>query len=65
MNPKKPKDFIKPTAETLELSESLEQLRVLENGYNIKLVEIKKETFPVDTISDLKNVSKVMKQLGW
>ena len=28
---------------------------------DVKLVEIKKETFPVDTISDLKKVSKVMK----
>ena len=36
-------------------------MRGLQNGYDVKLVEIKKETFPVDTISDLKKVSKVMK----
>jgi len=45
----------------LEISESVDMMRVLQNGYDVKLVEIKKETFPVDTISDLKKVSKVMK----
>ena len=57
--------YLKMKETDLEKSESVDMMRVLENGYNIKLVEIKKETFPVDTISDLKNVSKVMKQLGW
>jgi len=57
--------YLKMKETDLEISESVDMMRVLENGYNIKLVEIKKETFPVDTISDLKNVSKVMKQIGW
>lgn len=46
---------------SLEISESIDMMRVLEHGYDVKLVEIKKETFPVDTLNDLKKVSRVMK----
>lgn len=53
--------YLRMKETNLEISESVDMMRVLENGYNVKLVEIKKETFPVDTISDLKKVSKVMK----
>ena len=35
-------------------------MRILENGYKVNLVEISKETFPVDTLSDLKNVIKII-----
>ena len=45
----------------LEISESIDMMRVLEHGYDVKLVEIKKETFPVDTLNDLKKVSRIMK----
>ena len=34
-------------------------MRILESGYNVHLVEIKKETYPVDTLSDLKAVTKI------
>ncbi|MBU2540610.1 MAG: 3-deoxy-manno-octulosonate cytidylyltransferase [Candidatus Omnitrophica bacterium] len=37
----------------LELSERLEQLRVLENGYRIKVIETEFETIGVDTPEDL------------
>ena len=37
----------------MELSESLEQLRVIENGYKIKLVQTEYRSFPIDTESDL------------
>lgn len=37
----------------LELLESLEQLRWLENGYEIKLIETNIETRSVDTPDDL------------
>ncbi len=40
---------------TLEQSESLEQLRWLENGYKIKVLETKKETIGIDTPDDLKS----------
>lgn len=49
---------IKPTK--LEIQESVDMMRILENGYEIDLVLIKKETFPVDTLKDLINVTKII-----
>lgn len=40
----------------LEKLEKLEQLRILENGYRIKVVETKFDTFGVDTPDDLERV---------
>jgi 3-deoxy-manno-octulosonate cytidylyltransferase (CMP-KDO synthetase) len=41
----------------LEQSERLEQLRALENGYSIRVVETEYESFGVDTPDDLARVS--------
>jgi 3-deoxy-manno-octulosonate cytidylyltransferase (CMP-KDO synthetase) len=41
---------------SLELAEKLEQLRALENGYRIKVVETEHETIGVDTPGDLEKV---------
>ena len=49
---------LKPTV--LEKIESVDMMRILENGYSVNLVEIFKETFPVDTLNDLKNVIKII-----
>jgi 3-deoxy-manno-octulosonate cytidylyltransferase (CMP-KDO synthetase) len=42
----------------LEKQEKLEQLRVLENGYKIKMVETKYDTIGVDTPQDMEEVKK-------
>lgn len=58
------KDFLftyKNLAESnLEKLEKLEQLRILENGYRIKVIETKFETFGVDTPDDLARVRKYL-----
>lgn len=44
----------------LEMTEGLEQLRVLENGYRIKVVETKFDTIGIDTPEDLERARIVM-----
>lgn len=44
----------------LELSESLEQLRWLENGYKIKLAQTREESISIDTPQDLEYVIKLL-----
>ena len=46
----------------LEKIESLEQLKFLENGYTIKVLETFSDIFGVDTVEDLENVIKYIKQ---
>lgn len=48
----------------LEMAESLEQLRVVENGYRIKMVEIADRPFGVDTVTDLERVRKELLEDG-
>jgi len=50
---------MKPTK--LELSESLEQLRVIENGYKIKVLETNENFIGVDTMEDLEKVREILK----
>ncbi len=45
----------------LEKSEKLEQLRVLENGYKIKVVESKFDTVGIDTPADLMKATELIK----
>ena len=60
------KDFLlkfakmKPTP--LEDAEKLEQLRVLENGYKIKVVQTKYNSVGVDTQEDLEKVRKIVER---
>jgi len=46
----------------LEKTERLEQLRALENGYKIKLVETSIETVGVDTQEDLEKVTQILQR---
>jgi len=48
----------------LEITEKLEQLRVLENGYRIKVVIVKSPTMSVDIAEDVPRVEKLLKRLS-
>ena len=45
----------------LEIAESLEQLRVLENGVDIRVVVVKNGSVGVDTPSDLEKIKELMR----
>lgn len=45
----------------LEIAESIDMLRVLENGYNVKMISVKGFFQPVDVIGDVKIVENYLK----
>ncbi|KPK40930.1 MAG: 3-deoxy-manno-octulosonate cytidylyltransferase [Omnitrophica WOR_2 bacterium SM23_29] len=47
---------------TLEGVEGLEQLRVLENGYKIKVIETQFDTIGIDTPEDLERANEVLRK---
>jgi len=51
--------FCKLNNSKLETIEKLEQLRVIENGYKIAMVEVESKSFGIDTEEDLKNALKI------
>jgi len=53
-------DFAQTPSTPFETSEGLEQLRFLENGYRMKVVETQYKSIGVDTPSDLENVKKIL-----
>lgn len=53
--------FVNFTQTTLEKAESLEQLRILENGYKIKCVEVNYEPYGVDVVEDICVIEKLLK----
>ncbi len=57
-------DYAAMTPTLLESAEKLEQLRALENGYRIKVVETEFETIGVDTPTDLEKVLERLKASG-
>jgi len=44
----------------LEIAESLEQLRVLEHGFRIRVVEVESESWGIDTPADLEKFKSVL-----
>lgn len=50
--------FSKMETSYLERTEKLEQLRIIENGYKIKTVIIKKDSPSVDTIQDIERLNR-------
>jgi len=57
-------NYAKMEPTILEQTESLEQLRVLENGYKIKVIETDCKFVGVDTAEDLEKVNEVYRNLG-
>ena len=53
-------EFNKLPQTPLEIIESIDMLRALENGYRVKMVATKYETYSIDTIEDLKKVEGLM-----
>ena len=54
--------FVRMPQSRLEKAEKLEQLRILENGFKIKVVVVDKDTVPVDTPRDLKKAENYLKR---
>jgi 3-deoxy-manno-octulosonate cytidylyltransferase (CMP-KDO synthetase) len=54
-------NYVKMSPTLLECAESLEQLRIIENGYKIKVVETKTSLIGVDTPADLEVVRKILR----
>lgn len=52
--------YAKMEPTTLEQSEMLEQLRILENGGKIKVVEVSESSIGVDTVDDLRKVQRII-----
>ncbi|PAW93414.1 3-deoxy-manno-octulosonate cytidylyltransferase [Mucilaginibacter sp. MD40] len=58
------KEFITMPVSFLEASEKLEQLRAIENGYKIKMIEVKSIEKGIDTPEDLELARKKIKDNG-
>ena len=53
-------EFISMEETILERTESIDMLRLLENGYDVRLVETNRDTYPVDTHEDHETVNEMM-----
>lgn len=56
------KKFTQLPKSYLEIAESLEQLRVLENGYKIRVLETQCSSIGVDTVEQIKLVEEIMRK---
>ena len=54
--------FTRMPPSPLEQLEKLEQLRILENGYRIKVVSTQSNSFGIDTLADYKRFARVLKE---
>ena len=56
-------NYAKMEPTPLEKTESLEQLRALENGFRIKVIETEQTFVGVDTAEDLAKVNEIYKNM--
>lgn len=54
-------EFTEMEETELEQVESIDMLRLLENGYDVRLVETTRQTYPVDTPEDHEKVNELMR----
>jgi 3-deoxy-manno-octulosonate cytidylyltransferase (CMP-KDO synthetase) len=54
--------YVRMESGPLEISESLEQLRILEHGYPVYLVEVAEDSVSVDTEADLAEVEELVRR---
>ncbi|AXH09691.1 3-deoxy-manno-octulosonate cytidylyltransferase [Malaciobacter halophilus] len=54
--------FCSLNSSKLEKIEKLEQLRAIDSGYNISMVEVESRSFGIDTQEDLENALKIFKK---
>ena len=59
------KEFTKLPESTLEKLEALEQLRALEHGYRIKVIETPYDSVEVDTREELGRVRRLLEAKGY
>ena len=57
------KEYVKKERTSLEIAENLEQLRVLESGYKIKVKETIYDSIGVDTLEDILRIEKEIKNI--
>jgi 3-deoxy-manno-octulosonate cytidylyltransferase (CMP-KDO synthetase) len=48
----------------LEIAESIDMLRVLENGHKVRMVPTMHSSYAVDTPDDLQRVARLMEEIG-
>ena len=53
-------EYNKMKISPLEKLESIDMLRIIENGNNVQMVKTNFKSFSVDTLEDLKKVSKLI-----
>ena len=58
------KEFTKLDPTPLERAERLEQLRALEHGYRIRVVEVESESWGIDTPEDLERYLELRSMHG-
>ncbi|MCF2649125.1 3-deoxy-manno-octulosonate cytidylyltransferase [Niallia circulans] len=59
------KEFVNLPKSNYENVEMLEQLRLLENGIKIKVIESKQDSIGVDVYEDIKKVEKILEDEVW